>query len=599
MADIVQTYYEKLLDLVLQPSGKIRVETNFRNQVQQIEKLLKNDRTGLVSSVLEFMIHSATVDVRFDTQNSNLTDIYKYWKKNLNAKLNLDIPRGLRSFTEQYFRERWKSSLIVIKIRWSKINDYWMPTIMYCMDGGSIWIKNDKQNVNSNEYYFGNPDNKQTNRLKSTEDETILVRKPYNHWYDVNPTPYLIRKGTLYHSLFKTKILDRQAELLNTAIPYQFFVKVGCEEAMRRGVMPTPEDLEKWKTEYQGKKTEERTHEWSKGLTGSVPFDVNFEELIPDYTKLLDEKVVKSTDRNILSSLGMIELKGFSSDREEAILNPKVLVEEVTDGVLDYLELLEEIVALTKEKNANAKKYNNADVNLSPGIIKAFITDNMRVLIRSWYDRGLISKKSAVEDTTQLNFEVEIAERDRERKDELNKRCYPPVIMNIERDFNDPSDPGNPEETKEKSPEKKKTEKDVSACEETDLMLEPMKTIRSIPDSIRAELKTKEQAQIFKQAFNECIVKCQELEMDSFLKEKTALEFAWHTVKMYMEAPYKTNSDLPENVKNALPAKAQSIFRNAFNSAMKQGKSEEVAFKIAWSAVKQSYKKVKDQWVKK
>jgi cation transport regulator len=67
----------------------------------------------------------------------------------------------------------------------------------------------------------------------------------------------------------------------------------------------------------------------------------------------------------------------------------------------------------------------------------------------------------------------------------------------------------------------------------------------------------------------------------------------------YVEAPYSNNDQLPPSVKDALPAHAQDIFRNAFNSAYGSGKSEEVCFKIAWAAVKKNYKKVGDKWVKK
>lgn len=56
--------------------------------------------------------------------------------------------------------------------------------------------------------------------------------------------------------------------------------------------------------------------------------------------------------------------------------------------------------------------------------------------------------------------------------------------------------------------------------------------------------------------------------------------------------PYARNADLPDAVKNALPAEAQSIFRHAFNSAVAKGLSEERAFKVGWGAVKNAgYKK--------
>lgn len=49
--------------------------------------------------------------------------------------------------------------------------------------------------------------------------------------------------------------------------------------------------------------------------------------------------------------------------------------------------------------------------------------------------------------------------------------------------------------------------------------------------------------------------------------------------------PYDSNSDLPKAVREALPAKAQSIFREAFNSAIDEGHKESVAFQVAWGAV--------------
>lgn len=73
--------------------------------------------------------------------------------------------------------------------------------------------------------------------------------------------------------------------------------------------------------------------------------------------------------------------------------------------------------------------------------------------------------------------------------------------------------------------------------------------------------------------------------------------------------PYKTNDELPENVKGVLPEHAQEIYRKAYSNALEQYKDpkdrrgninlEEVAMKVAWSAVKQTYEKGKDgKWHK-
>lgn len=65
--------------------------------------------------------------------------------------------------------------------------------------------------------------------------------------------------------------------------------------------------------------------------------------------------------------------------------------------------------------------------------------------------------------------------------------------------------------------------------------------------------------------------------------------------------PYQHTNDLPESVREHLPAHAQEIYRAAYNNAWteyddphrrRSGESrEEVAHKVAWAAVKQEYEK--------
>ena len=65
--------------------------------------------------------------------------------------------------------------------------------------------------------------------------------------------------------------------------------------------------------------------------------------------------------------------------------------------------------------------------------------------------------------------------------------------------------------------------------------------------------------------------------------------------------PYQTNEELPAGVRGHLPQHAQDIFREAFNHAwMQYGddmRQEEIAFRVAWAAVKRLYVKAGDRWV--
>ena len=58
--------------------------------------------------------------------------------------------------------------------------------------------------------------------------------------------------------------------------------------------------------------------------------------------------------------------------------------------------------------------------------------------------------------------------------------------------------------------------------------------------------------------------------------------------------PYNTNADISHKISERLPEHAQTIFRKAFNNAYQQyGGDEEIAFRVAWSAVKKNMKKMK------
>lgn len=65
--------------------------------------------------------------------------------------------------------------------------------------------------------------------------------------------------------------------------------------------------------------------------------------------------------------------------------------------------------------------------------------------------------------------------------------------------------------------------------------------------------------------------------------------------------PYARNEDLPESLRESLPAHAQDIFRAAFNNAWAEyatrSDREAVAHRVAWAAVKRRYRKAGDRWV--
>lgn len=67
--------------------------------------------------------------------------------------------------------------------------------------------------------------------------------------------------------------------------------------------------------------------------------------------------------------------------------------------------------------------------------------------------------------------------------------------------------------------------------------------------------------------------------------------------------PYRLITRLPATVRKHLPTGAQRIYLEAYNSAWKQyahrKDREAVAHKVAWTAVKQSYRKMGERWARK
>nr|WP_294505727.1 ChaB family protein [uncultured Rhodopila sp.] len=65
--------------------------------------------------------------------------------------------------------------------------------------------------------------------------------------------------------------------------------------------------------------------------------------------------------------------------------------------------------------------------------------------------------------------------------------------------------------------------------------------------------------------------------------------------------PYRETEDLPQSVREHLPQHAQEIYLAAFNNAWQQHERdpdiEAIVHRIAWAAVKRSYRKEGDVWV--
>jgi cation transport regulator ChaB len=477
-------YFKQLISRLINGAGaKISVPNDFASRQAKILELLDNDYTGIVKTIIEFMISTGSVNMNFVTDNTNLTKALQDWANHkLNAKISLDIPSGLKALTTQYMRERWTSSFIVLNIKWAEINGLILPSRMWFADGGQIIVGGDDDALNGKKYFLGNTEKP----LRSTEKHTILIRKPFNAWYVGYPTQYLVGKGVIYNALLKKALISKQADVIEEMIPYILALRAGDATILAKNMMG---DIQKQLGDVkeslkQAKRNQKyRTDEGDMILKGR--YDLNLEHIMPDLTKLFNDTIVKPVNNDLLCGLGLVELQGFSSDRQEAILNPKVLVEEILNGVADFQALMEEVLDIVQEKNTELHpKHMGQDIRVVPGVVKAFLTQDMRKLIKDYTNTGELAIEDSFEALPQgFDFEISKKRRQQEQDDGDEELFFPRILIN--QDSNSVSDLPPRTPTPYEVPKKKKSEKAEVEDEEGGEYLEAPYTKENYPAQLK------------------------------------------------------------------------------------------------------------------
>ncbi len=609
----------------------IAVKTTFKEQVKQIDTLYSNDKTGIVNTVVDFMIHASTVNFKIETKNDPLNELLKNWQTQvLNTNVNIDIPNGLRALSVENFRERWRSSLLALKVQWGKVKfenqgTFIVPKRMWLLDGASISSES-SGSLNTRKYFVTIKKDKKD--LKNSTNESIFIRKPYNAWHQDIITPYLVQRGTVFNSLVKNAIVQKQSDVIEAIMPLLLKLTAGNDKLALEGMAPTKDQFKDLKNEIVDAIASFEETGNMGDLIASLRHDVNLEYLIPELTKIFDEKIVKSTDRNLLSSLGLIELQGFSSTRQEAILNPKVLVEEVTDAVNDWADLLQDVmIEMMKRNETKHPKLANNPIRVIPGTIKAFLTDEMKAMLRSMFDRGVVSHQNATEDIAGMDFETQLERHIREDANNVIDIMTPPIIQNIEKDIEPTDDdnledqdkkPGTPEadnfnnallkyysKVKKRNPLKSSKDGIIQTQEELPEEIKQLSMGKQFTYfmtyncAIEYDNKTVEEAHELAREAIDCSDARKHLKRKKKKKKKTDSNYKAEEIEI--NAPFENIDQLPENVKYVLPVPAQVIWLNVFNSVFEDTGDEERAIRSAWSVVSEQYEKVEDKkkWVKK
>jgi len=426
----------------------VNVPTDYRSQVLAVKKLLKNDETGIISSLLDFGI-SSSADVRFsiEVKNEQLYKILNDWLSDINGTLLGKIPIGIDSLAKEYYRERWKgSSMLVLRTIWKNVDGMRLPVKMWFVDGEDIDVSSDSKVVTLGDQKYSliiDHRDKKMLSLPSGKDEKIFVQKPYDSWGVDYPTPFLIQRGLYKNALMMKNLVNKGEIVVAKALEYLMVVKKGTEtlaKENRSEFIYSDEDLKAVKEQLGNLSS-------SRGSTTGTPsyitnFDTDIEHLIPDYERILKPTLFVPIERRILSGLGLVDIvESTSSSRREGTLNPKPYIGELNSGVTDFGALIKDLIlSIIIENKATHPKYfsdkQTLEVRHTP--VKAFMTDDYKSMLRALYDRGVLSKQTFVEVVGETCYEEEVERRMQEEKRGDNVTLYPPVIQNMEQHLNDP-----------------------------------------------------------------------------------------------------------------------------------------------------------------
>jgi len=641
MSGLPTGLFERFINYLFQTGG-ISVPHEYHDRCQKIRELVDDDITGLINTVLDYAVNSASeAKYRVECSDTTLQKLLNLWLDEINLDIT-GIPTGLPALAKEYFKERWQgSSFCILRVdSWKKVTadkvTIEVPTVMWFVNGSSIYVvrpKDKNYKLGYDNFYL---DQDHKIKIPAGKQESIVIQKPYNRWFDEYSTPYLIRKGVYKNWLGIKALQDKSDEVITKVLPYLFLISKGTENLFTQSDVNYSDDDLKEITDNFKEQVEKYRSEKGKTPTNAVPFDTKYEHLIPDLRNILTEELYRQGYRSILSGLGFVDMLEISPSRQESRLNPKAFISEVNDGVSGFKSILLEVISLIESRNkkTHPKLFSDKGKLIVLNSPLKLNIDQMLADLRSGYDRGALSIESY-----QEILGVDPATEKERRKKELNNGdedlFYPHLIQNRE-DIPDrvvPAKPQNPKNEnlnkKKGSPESKNfkaeleeaeskyiriRQKDPSDFEDNSfriIVLSKDQGIKAVIGNLKGKKTTTIQSYLFeKEKFteeeaNKWVEKhggvTTSILESTLIDDNETDEEPIEAIKEELEiAPYDKNN--PPKFLMKYPEGARNVFIDVFNESLPKG--EDYAFPVSWTALKRwmkkhNYKKEGDKWLKK
>ena len=474
-----------LTELLANLTSTITIPSTFHSQCSVVKKMLKDDSTGLINSLLSFQINSASVSFNIETDSPELSNILNKFLENINLVYEGKIPAGINTIAKEYFTERWSaSSLPILKIaEWENIGALLLPSKMFIVDSSSVFAR-DKDTASEKSllqynYFLGKS-------MKHPLNSNVIFNRPFCRLWDKYTDLYLIRNGIYHNYKIIESLKDKQGKILGQIIPYLFLIRKGTEILNRDNIATKDEDYTKILNQYGEIMKKAKTEAGTPARATS--FDEKVEHLFPDLSPIMKAELFTVAERAILAGLGYIDIaEGISSSRKESILSPKPFIEETKKGIEGFKEMLQGVINLIKLKNPKNIKYMNAKIRIVNSPITAFHTDKFKNDVRLLWERGQLSNQTYCQIVGEVEFSTEVSRRKKEKTDGIEKIMNPHQTQvfelrpennnSIKKEIDKKGKPIPTDKTDDKSKFKNATKKD--------LVTAPYKTITELPSHIR------------------------------------------------------------------------------------------------------------------
>ena len=461
---------------------ELTVKKGFYEQVKESYKIWQDGGDNLVSTVLDMYVASASnygALIHTDSEKGKeVTDVFRYWKDYV-VNANLNLPTGLDAVYKEWLTEAWGSRLCILYVVWQEVEapigsgkKYFLPVEMYIPNAYGVKVIGGRT-LGDHKYYFRTKE--EIERTYSTNKEDyedvyieqyknqakpgknlqmplknkhgIYVRAIGARSYQTYPVPFLYHRGTARLVKLKAALRNSDYRTAIGIINDILMIKKGSDELTKLGITYGTKELEALRQLLKSR--------LSNTQAFLTTYDTEMKHVHPETDALLSREKYAEVDKDILSSLGLLTIR-IEGERRESELNYKGFMLETRAVMKEFRDIMEkeiymDFIKLNKSKHpALVKDFSKLYYIQKP--MNIWVTDEGKQIIDRWYNKGLISKRHALESTTDLEYGIEKIERKAEQKDE--ELMYPPVTQNVEKDETNLTKPkklnGRPKKSTEK-----------------------------------------------------------------------------------------------------------------------------------------------------